>query len=182
MEAYEKELQTVDELQHLGEFIMKPPYKFWTHEEDPLHRLYSKLDPNGITSNSVEEHHFLNQGNANDVSRTRVCIWDLREVIDMEIWRPTAAFTFESMQPAPDKFFDEDRNPGSTPSYQWYTKIKASCRNLLSALMRWPSCDEEFDFEFRDRLEGEYLPNHIPHLNRMHPELCGIVALIHVAE
>ena len=92
-------METVDELQHLGEFGMKPPYRFGTHEEDPLARLYRKLHPNVlvIASNLVEEHHFLNQRHARVVSRTRACIHDLREVIDMDTWRTTAPFPFESM-------------------------------------------------------------------------------------
>ena len=36
MEAYENELETVDELQHVGELGMNPPYQFGTHRKDPL--------------------------------------------------------------------------------------------------------------------------------------------------
>ena len=38
MKAYENELETAHELQHLGIFGQKPPYRFGTHEEDPLSR------------------------------------------------------------------------------------------------------------------------------------------------
>ena len=184
MEAYENELETVDELQHLGEFRMKPPYQFGTHEEDPLARYYSKLDPNVlvIASDSVEERRFLDQRHAHVLSRTAPCIHDLREVVDMESWCTTAPFPFESMRAAPDTSFDENGNPGSAPSYQWYTKIEVAYRNRRSALVAWRSCDEELDFEFRDKLKEENVPNQIRRLNCMHPELCGIDDLIHVSD
>ena len=110
-EAYENKLETANELQHLGEFGMKPPYRFGTHKGDPLSRLYSKLDPNVlvIASNSVEEHHFLNQRHTHVVSKTRTCINDLREAIDMDSWRTTAPFRFGSMRAAPDTCFDKNR-------------------------------------------------------------------------
>ena len=45
MEQYEHEIETVDELQHLGTFGMKPPYQFGTHEYDALTKEYTKPDP-----------------------------------------------------------------------------------------------------------------------------------------
>ena len=45
MEQYEHEIETVDELKHLDTFGMKPPYRFGTHEDDPLAKEYIKLDP-----------------------------------------------------------------------------------------------------------------------------------------
>ena len=83
-----------------------------------------------IASNSVEEHHPLNQRHAYVVSRTGACINDLREVIDMDSWRTTTPFPFESLQAAPDTSFDKDGNPGSAPPCQWYSRIEAACRNL----------------------------------------------------
>ena len=44
MEQYEHEIETIDELQHLGTFGMQPPYRFGTHEHDPIAKEYTKLD------------------------------------------------------------------------------------------------------------------------------------------
>ena len=160
-EADENEVETVDELQHLGKFGMKPPYQFGTHEEDLLAPLYNKLDPNSlvIASNPVDVHRFLSQRHAHDVSRTTACIYDLREVIDIDSWRKTALFCYESMRADPDTSFDHNGTPGSAPRYQWYTKIQVACQNLLSALVAWQHCDEELDWKFRSYLEEENLPN-----------------------
>ena len=38
--ANQKELETVDEVEHVGEFGMKPLYRYGTHEEDKLAGLY----------------------------------------------------------------------------------------------------------------------------------------------
>ena len=117
-----------------------------------LPRLYSKLDPIVlvIVSNSVKEHHFLIQRDAHVLSRTRSCIHNLREVVNMDRWRTTALFPFESMQAASPMSLDENTSPGSALSYQWYTKIGFACGNLRLALVAWLSCVEEFDFEFLD--------------------------------
>ena len=36
MPQYNHEIETVDQLRHLGTFGMKPPYQFGTHEGDPM--------------------------------------------------------------------------------------------------------------------------------------------------
>ena len=184
METYENELEIVDELQYLGEFGMKLPYQFGTHEEDPLARYYSKLDPNVpvIASNSVEKHHPLNQRQTHAESRTRECINNLREVINIDVWRTAAAFPFGLMRAACDTSFDENENSGSAPGYQWYSRIQAACGNSPSALVTWRNWDEEIDFKFRNRLEEENLPNDIRRLNRMHRQLCAISDPIHFVD
>ena len=100
----------------------------------------------------------------------------------MDSSRTTAELPFESMQAAPNTSFEENGNPGSAPRYQRSSKIEMSCRNLRSALFAWRSCEEEFNFEFRHKLEQENLPNQIGRLNCMHRELCGIDHLISVAD
>ena len=98
MEGYENELETVDELQHLGAFGIKPPYQFATHGEDPPARKYTKLDPNVLViatnprTGQREGHHFLSQQHTNVVSGTTACIDDLRDVVDTDRWRITAPF------------------------------------------------------------------------------------------
>ena len=75
MEAYENKLGPVDELQHLANLRMKPPYGFGAQEEDPLAQIYTKLVQNlVIASNSTDDHRFLSQQHANVVSRTTACI------------------------------------------------------------------------------------------------------------
>ena len=184
MEAYENELKTVHELQHLHEFGMKPPYWFGTHEEDPLTQSYNKLNPKVLVlgSNSADTHRFLSQRHANVVSRTTACIYDLREVFDRESWRETALFPYESMRTAPDTSFDENRTSGCARSYQWHAKIEVACQTFRSALVACRGCDEEADWELRNNLEDDNLANQIQRLNRMHLELCQINDLIHVAD
>ena len=36
MQQYNHEIETIEQLRHLGTFGMKQPYRFGTHEEDPL--------------------------------------------------------------------------------------------------------------------------------------------------
>ena len=45
LQQYNHEVETIEELRHLGTFGMKPPYRFGTHEDDPLATEYIKLDP-----------------------------------------------------------------------------------------------------------------------------------------
>ena len=45
MEQYDHDINTVDQLQHLGTFGMEPPYRFGTHEDDPLAKEYTKTGP-----------------------------------------------------------------------------------------------------------------------------------------
>ena len=184
MEADENELETVDELQHLGEFGMKPAYQFATHKEDPLAPCYNKIDPIVLVtpSDSVEVHRFTGQRHAHVVSKTTACIYNLREVVEMDSWRKTPPFPFASMRAAPDMSFDKSGTPGSATSYQWYTKIELVCHNVRSALLNYWICEEERDWEFRNKLKEENLPNQIRRLHRMHRELCGIDDLIHIAD
>ena len=75
---YENQLEAV---QHLGTFGMKAPYRFGTHERDPLAQEYRRLDPNllviasSLMSGQREGHQFLSQHHASVVSRTNVCIY-----------------------------------------------------------------------------------------------------------
>ena len=41
MPQYNHEIQTVDQLRHLGTFGMKPPYRFETHEDIPMKSKYT---------------------------------------------------------------------------------------------------------------------------------------------
>ena len=87
---------------------MKPPYQFGTNEDNPLAREYRKLDPNvlvialSLMTGKREGHHFLSQQHAIDVSRTNACIYDLRDVVDIDSRRKTAPFPYEAMRTAPD--------------------------------------------------------------------------------
>ena len=121
-----------------------------------------------IASISVEEHRFLNHPQAHVVSKTTVCIHNVREVVDMDSWRATAPFPSECMQAAPDTSFNKYGNPGSAQNYQWYTKIEVACRNPRSALLALRSCDEELDYQFQLKLEEENLRNQIRLLNPLH--------------
>ena len=102
------------------------------------------------------------------VSRTNACIYDLREFVDIDSWRKTAPFPYESMQTTPDTFFDKNKTPGSAPSYQWYPKIEVACQNFRLALVDWRKCEEEFVWRFRKNLVEDEVPSQITRLNRMH--------------
>ena len=151
MEQYEHEIETVNELQHLGTFGMRPPYRFGTHEDDPLAREYTKLDPqvlviaSNIKAGQREGHHFLSLLHAEVVSKTTSTIFDLRDVVDIDSGRKTAPFPYYTMRSVPDTSFDESGTPGSTPSYQWYAKIEVACQNFRKALVGWRKCNEELD-------------------------------------
>ena len=49
MPQYNHEIETIDELRHLGTFGLKPPYRFGTHEDDPMKTEYTKLEPSVLT-------------------------------------------------------------------------------------------------------------------------------------
>ena len=125
MEQYDHEVETADELRHLGTFGMKPPYRFGTHEDDLLASEYTKLDPQVlvIVSSAMagqrRGHKFLSPRHAAVVSSTNAAIHELRRVIDIDSWHKTAPFPYERMRSAPDTSFDEHGNAGSAPSYQW---------------------------------------------------------------
>ena len=116
-----KEFEAVNAFQHQGEYGVKPPYRFGTHEEDTLAELYSKLHPNVLIlrPNSVSKHKMFNAQHEQLISTTRTCIVNLRNTIDMDGWRKTACLSIELMQTAPGTSFDENRNPGNAPGYQW---------------------------------------------------------------
>ena len=122
MEQEEHKIETVDELQHLGTFEMKPLYQFGMHKDDPVATEYNKLDPQVlvIASSAMAGQRrgpqFLSSRHAAVVSKTNATIYKLRGVVDMNRWRKTAPFPYETMQSASDTFFDENRTPGSAPS------------------------------------------------------------------
>ena len=70
MPQYNHEIETVDQLRHLGTFGMKPPYRFGTHEDDPMKSEYTKLKPSVLTIASSAmagqraRHVFLNKRHA----------------------------------------------------------------------------------------------------------------------
>ena len=178
----------VDELRHLGTFRMKPPYRFGTYEDDPLVSKYTKLDPQVlvIASSAMagqrQGHQIRRRSHAAVVSSTNAAIHELRRVIDIDSWGRTAPLPYETMRSAPDTSFDEHRNAGSAPSYQWYTKIELACQNLQRTLVDWRQCNEELDWGFKNNLAETNLPNQIARLNRMHREICGIDDLMHIAD
>ena len=188
MPKYNHEIETVDQLQHLGTFGMKPPYRFGTHEDDSIKLEYTKLEPSVLTiaSSSMAgqraKHVFLNERHAALVTKTNATITDLGKTINIDSWGPTAPFPYEMIRSAPDTSFDERRNPGGKPSYKWYTKIGVACQNFRKALVDWRLCDEELDWGFRQNLSEYDLPNQIARLNRMHREISGIDNLMHIAD
>ena len=123
MKQYEHEMETVDELRHLGAFGMKPPYQFGTHKDDPLATEYTKRDPQVlvIASSAMagqrRGHPFLSPRHAAVVSKANATIYKFRGVVDIDSWRKTAPFHYETMRSAPDTFFDKNGTPGSAPSY-----------------------------------------------------------------
>ena len=188
MEQYEHEVVTVDELRHLGTFLMKPAYRFGSHEDDPLATEYTKLAPQVlvIASSAMacqrRGHQFLSPRHTTVVSRTNATIRALRGVVDIDSWRKTAPFPYGTMQGVRDTSFNENGNPGSAPSYQWYRKIEVACHNFRNALVEWGKCNEELDLGFRNNLVETDLPNQIAPLNRMHQEICGMNDLMDVTD
>ena len=103
MEQYAHEIETVDRLPHLGTFGMKPPYRSGTHEDILLATEYTKLDPQVllIASSAMagqrRGHQFLSSGNKAVVSKTNATIYELRCIVDIDSWRKTAPFPYETM-------------------------------------------------------------------------------------
>ena len=188
MEHYDHEVETVDELGHLGTLGMKPPYRFGTHKNDPLASEYTAFDPQVlvIASSAMagqrRGHQFLSPRHAAVVSSTNAAIHELRRLINIDCWVRTAPFPYQTMRSAPDGSFNEHGNAGSAPSYQWYTKIEVACQNFLRTLMDWRQCNEELDWGFTNNLVEPDLPNQIARLNRMHREISEIDDLMHVAD
>ena len=178
MEAYENKLESVDELQHLGEFRIKPHFRFGTHEEDLLAHLYSKPDLNVlvIASNLVEEHHFLNQRHAHFVSWTGACINDPPEVIDIVGTQPHLS----PLSPC-ELLPTRPSTKAETPAAHRATSATPRSKRPVVIFNQLSSDGEEFNFEFRDRVEEDNLLYHIRGLNCMYRELCGIDHLIHSA-
>ena len=114
--------------------------------------------------------------------KTNATIYELRAVVDIDSWRKTAPFPYETMRSTPDTSFEESGTPGGASSYQWYTKIKEACQTFRNALVDWPKCNGELDWGFRNNLVETDLPNQIARLNRMHREGCGTDDLMHVAD
>ena len=93
-------------------------------------------------------HVFLNERHAAVLTKTNATITDLGKTINIDSWGRTVSFLYEMMRSVPDTSFDERRNAGGKPSYQWYTKIKVACQNFRKALFDWRQCDEELDWGF----------------------------------
>ena len=136
MPQYNHEIDTVDQLRQFGTFGMKPPYRFGTHEDDPMKSEYTKLQPSVLTIASSAQagqraiHVFLNERHAAVVTKTNATITDLGKTIDIDSWGRTAPSPYEMMRSAPDTSFNERGNAGGKPSYQWYTKIELACQNF----------------------------------------------------
>ena len=188
MEKHQHEIETVDDLRHLGTFRMKPPYRFGMHEDDPLVTEYTKLDPqvliiaSSAMARQVRGHQVLRPRHAAVLSKTNATIYELRGVVDIDSWRKTAPFPYETMQSAPDTSFNENGTPGSAPSYWWYTKIGVACQKFRNALVEWQKCNQEINWGFRNNPVQANLPNQIARPNRMHREITGIDNLRHVAD
>ena len=113
MEQYEHDIETVDKLQHVGTFGLKPPYQFGTHQDDPLAKEYTKLDPqvlviaSSVMAGQQRGHQFLSSRHPAVVSKTNATIYDLRDVVDIDSWRKTGPLPYGTMPTAPDTSFDE---------------------------------------------------------------------------
>ena len=141
MPQYNHEIETIDQLRHLGTFGMNPPYRFGTHEDDPLATEYIKLEPSVLTiassamAGQPANHVFLSERHAAVVKKTNAAITELSKTINIDSWGRTAPFSYETMRGAPDTSFDEHGNADGKPTYQWYTKIEVACQTL-AALQR----------------------------------------------
>ena len=188
MPQYNHEIETIDELRHLGTFGLKPPYRFGTHEDDPMKTEYTKLEPSVLTIASStmaglrKPHTFLSEKHYEVLWNANAAIVELGKTICIDSWGRTAPFPYELARSAPDTSFDEHGNLGGKPGYQWYTKIEVACQNFRTALMKWRHYDEELDYGFRQDLTEHTLPSQIARLNRMHREISGIDDLINVAD
>ena len=150
MQQYNHEVETIDQLRHLGTFGMKPPYRFGMHEHDPLATEYIKLEPSVLTISSSAmagqrgNHVFFRERHAAVVTNTNAAITELSKTINIDSWGRTALCHYDSMRSAPDTSFDEHGNADGKPSYQWYTKIKVACQNCLKNLSRDRSIIQHF--------------------------------------
>ena len=188
MLQYNHEIETVEQLRHLGTIGLKPPYRFETHENDRMKTKYTKLAPSVLTiassamAGSRGKHAFLNERHAAVVTKTNATISKLGRTINIDSWGRTAPFPYELARSAPGTSFDERGNVGGKPGYQWYTKIEMACQNVRGALVEWRRCDEELDWGFRQNLSEYGLPSRVARLNRMHREISGMDDLVNVAD
>ena len=101
MPQYNHEIETIDELRHLGTFGLKPPYRFGTHEDDPMKTEYTKLEPSVLTIASStmaglrKPHTFLNEKHYEVVSKANAAISELGKTICIDSWARTAPFPYE---------------------------------------------------------------------------------------
>ena len=136
MQEHNHEVETIDQLRHLGTFGMKPPCRFGTHEDDPLATEYIRLEPSVliIASSAMAaqrgNHVFLSERHAAVVRNTIAAITGLSKTVNIDSWGRIAPFLYDMMRRAPDTSFDEHGNAGGKPSYQWYTKIQVACQNF----------------------------------------------------
>ena len=136
MTQYNHKIETINQLRYLGTFVMKPPYQFGTHEDDPLATKYIKLEPSVLTIASSAmvgqraNHVFLSERLASIVTNTNAAISELSKTINIDSWVRTAPFPYDRMRSAPDTSFDEHKKASGKPSYQWYTNIQVACQNL----------------------------------------------------
>ena len=104
MPQYNHEIETIDQLRHLGTFGMKPPYRFGTHEDDPLAMEYIKLEPSvpTIASSAMAgqraNHVFLSKCHAAIVTNTNAAITELCKTINIDSWGRTALFPYDRMR------------------------------------------------------------------------------------
>ena len=188
LQQYNHEVETIEELRHLGTLGMKPPYQLGTQEDDPLATEYIKLDPQVLTIASSamvgqqRGHVLLSERHAAIVTSTNAAITELRKTIDINSWGRTAPFPYETMRSTPVTSFNDHGNAGGTPSYQWYTRIEMACQNFRKTLVDWPQCNEERNWGFRNNLSEHDLPEQIARLNRMHRDISIFDELMRVAD
>ena len=113
MPQYNHEIETVDQLRHLGTFGLKPPYQFEKHEDDPMKSEYTKLEPSVLTiawsamAGQRAKHVFLNKRHAAVVTKTNATITDLGRTIDTDSWGRTASFPYEMVCQTNDWLFED---------------------------------------------------------------------------
>ena len=92
MPQYNHEIETVEQLRHLGTFGLKPPYQFGTHEDHPMKTEYTKLEPSVVTVASSAmagqqgRHLFLNERHAAVATKTNATISELGKTINIDSW------------------------------------------------------------------------------------------------
>ena len=141
MPQYNHEIETVEQLRHLGTFGLKQPCRFGTHEGDPMKSEYTKLEPSVLTIASSAmagqraRHLFLNERHAAVTTKTNATISQLGKTINMDSWGQAAPFPYEMARSAPDTSFDERGNAGGKLGCQWYTRIEVAYQNFRAALV-----------------------------------------------